>query len=156
MEIEMTSDMEKWNDKIQWVRNGFLHGKDFDKAQPIVDDFDLSDENLLQVLTCLEKYRKENHLNEGLEYLKSNNKQNYWIGYYSLDEQETKKYDNFCYFNLVSDFVKTKVLKAKVLGKWSECCESIKIHRINENRIFAGFIKNCDCLTDGEKDQILN
>ena len=51
----MTSDMEKWNDKIQWVRNGFLHGKDFDKAQPIVDDFDLSDENLLQVLTCLEK-----------------------------------------------------------------------------------------------------
>ena len=32
METEMTSDMEKWNDKIQWVRNGFLHGKDFDKA----------------------------------------------------------------------------------------------------------------------------
>ena len=79
METEMTSDMEKWNDKIQWVRNGFLHGKDFDKAQPIVDDFDLSDENLLQVLTCLEKYRKENHLNEGLEYLKSNNKQNYFL-----------------------------------------------------------------------------
>ena len=113
----MTSDMEKWNDKIQWVRNGFLHGKDFDKAQPIPDDFDLSDENLLQVLTCL---------------------------------------DTFCYFNIVSDCVKTKVFKAKILGKWSECCESIKIHRINENRIFAGFIKDWDCLTDGEKDQILN
>ena len=152
----MITDEEKWSEESQWIRTGFLHGKDYDKMHPVVYGYNLSDENLIQILKFLEKYRNNNDLNSGMEAIKSQNKQNYWIAYFSLNKQETEEYDNYEYSKAVSSFVKTKVLKAKILGKWDECCEDIKQHKINEDKIFVQFINDCNELSESEKKQILS
>lgn len=153
---KMISDVEKLNNKIKWIRTGFLHGKEFDSKNPVVNGYNLSDENLLQILNLLNKYRNEEGLNDGLEYIKTQSKQNFWLAYYSLDEKETKEYDRYFYAKSAYCFIRTKIQKAKVLGKLDECSESIKQHRINENKIFESFIKECEFLTDDEKDQVLS
>ncbi len=116
----------------------------------------LTDDNILRIIHLLEKWRQENDLNGFLEYWRVEKKNSYWIAYSLLTEEETKSLHAYQYRNIVQNFIDTKVLKAKKSGQLKACRESIRKHRVHENKIFIDLINSSPELTEEEKSEILN
>ena len=116
----------------------------------------LTDDNILRIIHLLEKWRQENDLNGFLEYWRVEKKNSYWIAYSLLTEEETKSLHAYQYRNIVQNFIDTKVLKAKKSGQLKACRESIRKHRVHENKIFIDLINSSTELTEEEKSEILN
>lgn len=116
----------------------------------------LSDENILSVMKSIEIWRKNNTLNPYLEALRVARDSNYWIAYTLLTDEETKSLNQYQYKNIVQDFINTKVLKAKRENQLEDCCKSLKLHNIYENKVFADLIASSSEFTEDEKSKILN
>ncbi len=116
----------------------------------------LKDGNIIRIIHLLEKWRKQNDLNGYMEAWRVTKNKSYWIAYSLLTDEEIESLHSYQYRNIVHNFINTIVLKAKKTGKLNDCCESIRKHRVHENKIFIDLIKKSAELTEKEKSEILN
>ena len=143
------------NFEIQKYQKELFQVKELFKQDVKISE-SLTDDNILRIIHLLEKWRQENDLNGFLEYWRVKKKNSYWIAYSLLTEEETKSLHAYQYRNIVQNFIDTKVLKAKKSGQLKACRESIRKHRVHENKIFIDLINSSTELTEEEKSEILN
>lgn len=139
----------------QNYRSEFAKVQELLKNDRKMSDY-LSDENILSVMKSIEIWRKNNTLNPYLEALRVARDSNYWIAYTLLTDEEINSLNQYQYKNIVQDFINTKVLKAKRENKLEDCCKSLKLHNIYENKVFADLIASSSEFTEDEKSKILN
>jgi len=133
----------------------FTKVRELFKSDPKMTDY-LSDENILFVIKSIDIWRQNNSLNPYLEAWRVARDSNYWIAYSLLTDEEAKSLNQYQYKIIVQDFINTKVLKAKKENKLGECCKSLKLHKVHENKVFADLIASSSEFSEKEKLEILS
>lgn len=133
----------------------FTKVRELFKSDPKMTDH-LSDENILFVIKSIDIWRQNNSLNPYLEAWRVARDSNYWIAYSLLTDEESKSLNQYQYKIIVQDFINTKILKAKRENKLGECCKSLKLHKVYENKVFADLIASSSEFSEEEKLEILS